>query len=270
MQIDAPPRAALDVLDSSAAARALNGVDTVIHAAGVAHVFHPTPATDAWMVQNVEGTRNVVAGARAAGVRRLVLISSVSVHSPESSGYARSKAAAERVAIDNSGSMTLLTLRLATVYGEGDPGNVLRLIRAIDRRRFIALGRGRNRKSLIHRDDAAAAIVTAALASDAEGVFDVSAPAVTMGEIVTTISRALGRRVLVVPAGDAAVRAAARAIALLPSRRAKAFERTIAKWLADDVYDGAPFCARFGFAPEVSLQLGLEREVAWYRGSRKK
>jgi hypothetical protein len=43
--------------------------------------------------------------------------------------------------------MALTILRLATLYGEGDPGNVGRLMRALDRGRFLWIGDGSNRNS---------------------------------------------------------------------------------------------------------------------------
>jgi len=267
LEIDAPPRSMLDILRPETLAPAMKGIDTVVHAAGAAHVFRRTPATDEWTRRtNVDGTRNVVAAARAAGVRRVVLVSSVAVYGDPRDVYAGSKVAAEHLAAEEAGAMTLTMLRLATVYGEGDPGNVHRLVRAIDRRRFVWIGRGENRKSLIHRDDVGAAVV-AALAVPEAGVFDVSGPAVTMAEVVTTIARALGRRVLQIPVGSGAARSAAHVLTLLTmrNRRAAALERTIAKWLADDVYDGSPFCARFGFTPAVALAEGIAREVAWVR-----
>ena len=70
----------------------------------------------------------------------------------------------------------LTILRLATVYGEGDRGNIARLMRTIDAGRFVWVGRGTNRKSLIHRDDAAAAVL-AVVSTGASGIrtFNVSA-----------------------------------------------------------------------------------------------
>jgi UDP-glucose 4-epimerase len=262
-----------DILRPETLALAMEGVSTVIHAAGAAHVFRRTPAAEASMVRtNVEGTRNVVLSARRAGVRHVVLVSSVSVYGDMSDTYARSKADAESAAIEAAaGAMTLTTLRLATVYGEGDPGNVLRLVRAIDRHAFVWIGRGENRKSLIHRDDAGAAIVAAALAG-AGGAFNVSAQPVTMRDVVTTIARLLGRWVPRLPVSNRTAMSAARAMNVLTlhNRRAAALERTIAKWCADEVHDGSDFSARFGFAPAVGLAVGMAREVAWYRSRRER
>ena len=219
---------------------------------------------------NVEGTRNVVLAARRTGVRHVVLVSSVSVYGNEPDVYADSKREGERAAIEAAGDAVGLTiLRLATVYGEGDRGNVLRLIRAIDRHRFIWIGHGDNRKSLIHRDDAAEAILTAALAG-VGGTFNVSAPPVTMREVVSAIARALGRSMPRIAISSRAAMAAARALSALTlhDRRAVALARTIAKWCSDEVHDGSEFCARFAFTPAVELSDGIAREVAWYRSRR--
>lgn len=260
-----------DVLQPETIAPAMKAVSTVIHTAGAAHIFRRTAEEEASMYRtNVEGTRNVVLAAGRAGVRRVVLVSSVSVYGDMSDAYAGSKADAERAAMQAAaGTVMLTTLRLATVYGEGDPGNVLRLVRAIDRHAFVWIGRGENRKSLIHRDDAGAAIVAAAFAG-ADGTFNVSAPPVTIGEVVTTIARLLGRWVPRLPISSRTATSAARAMNVLTfhNRRAAALDRNIAKWCADDVHDGSEFNARFGFAPTVDLANGMAREVAWYRRSR--
>ena len=58
--------------------------------------------------------------------------------------------------------MALTILRLATLYGEGDPGNVGRLMRTLDRGRFLWIGDGSNRESLLYRGDAARACMAVA------------------------------------------------------------------------------------------------------------
>jgi nucleoside-diphosphate-sugar epimerase len=263
---------AADILRPETLEPVMQGVATVIHAAGAAHVFRRTPAAEDWMRRtNAEGTRNVVAAAGRAGVRHVVLVSSVSVYGDGADAYAESKRKGERAAIEEAGDAVGLTiLRLATVYGEGDRGNVLRLIRAIDRHRFVWIGRGGNRKSLIHRDDAGEAILAAALAV-AGGTFNVSAPPVTMREVVWAIARALGRTMPRITISSRAAIAAARVMTALTlhNRRATAIERTLTKWCSDEAYDGLEFRARFGYAPAVDLDDGIAREVAWYRRSRR-
>ena len=109
---------------------------------------------------------------------------------------AMSKWQADQRAIEIAGDngMHLTILRLATLYGEGDPGNVARLMRLIDRGRFVWVGDGLNRKSLIHREDAARACVTAACSPGGGIRIDnVSALACSVRDLVEGLAVALGR-----------------------------------------------------------------------------
>ena len=65
-----------DLLDPDSLRRAMDGCDAVYHCAAVYAFWSPRPA-DIYRA-NVDGTRNVIAAARQAGVRRLVFTSSVS------------------------------------------------------------------------------------------------------------------------------------------------------------------------------------------------
>ncbi|MBV9957382.1 MAG: NAD-dependent epimerase/dehydratase family protein [Acidobacteria bacterium] len=273
-----------DVTAPDALTAALKGVDAVVHAAGLAHQFDKRRSDSvAFMKINADGAQMVARSALKAGVRHFVLISSVSVYGPHAEPvcdentpcrpqepYALSKLEAERRVqeIFKETDTCLTILRLATVYGEGDPGNLSRLIGAIDRGRFVWIGRGRNRKSLIHCEDVARA-TTRVLLSPCEGtgVYNVSAPAQTMREIVEGIATALARPApkLHLPS-RAALAAASFVKAVTPGKsKLSGVKATIEKWLADDVYDGRKFEERFGFRTQVDLSEGLRREVAWYR-----
>jgi nucleoside-diphosphate-sugar epimerase len=268
-----------DVRDPEAVARAVRGVEAIVHAAGLAHVFgRPTEAP--FDDVNARGTDVVARAAVVADVRRLVLISTVAVYGDarpaheDAAGrpagpYAASKAAAEARAIAAlSGSPVRLTvLRLATLYGDGDPGNVQRLLRAIERGRFAWIGGGENAKTLLHVDDAARACV---LALDGGGgakveVYNVAAAPVTMRAVVEELARALERPVPSwhVPLGLArAIATGARVVA--PSR-SRALADALARWASDDVYPGDKFARRFDFEPRVAVADGLRRQVAWSR-----
>jgi 2-alkyl-3-oxoalkanoate reductase len=261
------------------------GVNAVIHAAGLAHRPEETKWEE-FFENNVSATANVMAAARAAGVARVVLVSSVAVYGRQEESpieesaqarpdslYAKSKHLAEQEAmrIAADGRLRLVILRLATIYGEEDPGNVARLIRAIDRKRFVWVGHGGNRKSLIHRQDAARACVEALGVPGAGcAVYNVTGPPITMKEIVTEAADALGRRLPSwrVPAGPA--RAALRLAGRLPflGRKASRASTTLEKWLSEEVFSAERFRAATRFESRVSLREGLRREVAWYRGAR--
>lgn len=274
---------AADVTDPTPWEKLCAGMTTVIHAAGLAHQFGRTSANaESFQRVNVDGTANVLRGAAKAGVPHVVHVSSVSVYgggSPardESSPclardpYGASKRQAEDVAreIAAESGMCLTILRLATLYGDEDPGNIGRLMRAIDRRRFVWIGTGANSKSLIHRTDAARACLLAAQVTAATGcsIYNVTAPPVPVRRIVECLATGLGRPLprWYIPAP--LIQTVSGGLALCsggfgpPAR----IHRTISKWLADDVYDGERFARDFSFRPQVSLEEGLGRQAQWH------
>lgn len=268
-----------DIRDADAVTRAVADTSVVIHAAALAHVFDRAAAAPFTEV-NEHGTEVVARASAAAGVQHLILISSVAVYGSSagearednacrpSTPYGVSKLAGESRAIEAvAGSRTRLTiLRMATLYGERDRGNVQRLLRTLDGGRFVPVGSGSNRKSLLHVEDAARACV---LPIGAPGepieIYNVASPAVQMREVVAGLAAALGRRVprWYVPS-VAATAPAAIASAIFPSR-GRQLRDSVSKWLADDVYPADKFARRFSFHPEVPLHDGLRRQVEWWR-----
>lgn len=260
----------------------VENITTVIHVAGLAHVFSPTThSNEKFHKINEIGTKNLAAAAAVAGVRHFVFISSVSVYGPyideaydekrackPIGPYAESKYNAELRAteIAKKSGMALTIFRLATLYGAGDPGNVGRLIKAIDRGRFFWVGNGSNRKSLLYKDDAARAVM-AVIQRPASGVniFNISAPPCTMREVVDGIGDALGKQPFpfVVPAPLALF--LSQYLSRITTRRLSGIHQTLKKWLAEDVYDAHLFEAAYGFHTETSLKDGLRQEVDWYK-----
>jgi nucleoside-diphosphate-sugar epimerase len=167
--------------------------------------------------------------------------------------------------------MALVILRMATVFGECDPGNVGRLVRAIDGRRFIWIGRGENNKSLIHREDAARACLLALqAATPGAATFNVASVVTTMRTIVQTIAANLGRTV---PRWHVPAQPLLGAARLLVSMRvggsrANGLVLALNTWLANEVFDGTAFRQWCGFSPSVSLEVGLHRQVKWYQAVR--
>ena len=270
-----------DVCDAADLTRALDGASCVIHAAGLAHVFDPSAHAPFREINEI-GTAAVSLAAVAASVRHLVHVSSVSVYGGCDAGggedarlvpdgpYAASKAAAELRAIAAvRGTTTRLTiLRLATLYGPGDRGNVQRLIEAVASGRFVWLGRGTNRKSLIHVEDAARACILP-LGSDGAAVeiYNVSAPAIRMRDVVDTIAGALGKPAPGWYLPAALVRAAGSLAAAALGRRGRSLRGVVTKWLNDDVYPGDRFAARFDFEPRIPLEDGIREQVAHARAT---
>lgn len=269
-----------DIGDLALLRVACEGVTAVVHAAGLAHVFGRSADDSARFNEvNEVGTANVVETALATGISHIVLVSSVSVYggnqgsrcdesatcSPQNP-YAISKwrgelRAAEQVA---KGKASLTILRFATIYGEGDRGNVAKLIRALNRGVFIWPGTGLNFKSLIYKDDAARAClrVLDRCVSGIE-VFNVSDEPRSMSEIVSAICQALGRSspryripLFLFKTPEAILRRLGD-----PGRLAQRLQ----KFIRDDIYDGSKFETTFDFRPAVSFSEGLRREVEFLR-----
>jgi len=123
-----------DLRDADAVARACQGVEVVFHTAAKAASWGD-PAE--FHAINVQGTRNVIAGCRAAGVRTLVFTSSPSVvHAPHdiegadesipyathfTADYPRTKALSEQeVRAASDERLVTVSLRPHLIWGPGD------------------------------------------------------------------------------------------------------------------------------------------------------
>lgn len=273
----------VDILDTERVAAAMVGMDSVIHTAGLAHLFNPSPVDTARFDQiNVTGTANMVSAAAAAGVKHFVLVSSVAVYGGSTDSgdesapcrpqtpYAKSKWLGEQQAIEiaTSSPMILTILRMATLYGEEDPGNVARLMREIDQKRFIWIGNGANRKSLIYRSDAAEATIQALEKPIQKiNIYNVSAPPTTMSEVIHGLATHLGRTLpsWQIPTWLALSAVKGLSLAFQEQGSIGKLCTTIKKWVADDVYNGTKFAQTYDFQNKVQLFEGLRREVAWYK-----
>ena len=242
-----------DILDLPFLRKSFEGVFAVIHAAGLAHVFGAdAKRADLFDSINERGSDTVVEAALSAGVQKIVLVSSVSVYGHDGGtpcdetescsplgAYALSKWRAELRSTERvgCGPASLSILRFATIYGEGDRGNVARLISAVKRGRFIWPGTGLNSKSLIYKGDAANACVIA-LRDLRPGVniFNVSTCAVTMQEIVSSICTALERPTPQLRISDNLVKIVMAVCGM--ANRTGQVAAALQRFVHDDVYSG--------------------------------
>jgi nucleoside-diphosphate-sugar epimerase len=259
---------------------ALQGMDAVVHAASVVH--QPGASATQHAAFNVEGTRVLVAAARAQRVRRIVFLSTIKVYGEQpvgmidestptdrSSPYASSKLDAEQILLEaaKQGGPSAVILRLCPVYGQGDKGNVRRVVRAVARRRFVLPGDGSTRKSLAHASTVAE-VVQQALQSETSDVFVVSdRVAPSMRELGDIIASALGRAPppsIPVPVA-LAVAAGLAAIARLRGREPDVSPELIRKSLRSTICSPAKIERTFGIDCHVELREGVAEEIAWLR-----
>lgn len=182
---------------------------TVIH---LAARVHDSRALDAdFERDNVEKTTVLAHAAAATGAARLVFASTVKVYGEESGGaafteedephpedaYARSKWRAED-ALDQVSAQTglpVVVLRIPLTYGPGVGGNFRSLARLADSGWWLPFGELANRRSLVHVDDLADAIVLAAAHEGTPGrTYNVAHPEpVSTARLVASMRAALGR-----------------------------------------------------------------------------
>ena len=156
-----------DLTNQDALSELVDGVDAVIHLAGVTHAR----SKEEYFSANVDGAINVANAAHATGAR-LVHTSSLSAREPHLSPYAESKAAAELALKENFADANWIALRLPAIYGPHDVATLpfFKLVRA-----GIALRPASQtpaRASLMYVDDAASAVLSAASCA-ACGLYDV-------------------------------------------------------------------------------------------------
>src|SRR4249920_1940254 len=142
--LDVPIKAASAVIGDLARPRnmaaALEGVDAVIHSAGLAQAMSGIPEDD-YRVINTEATIGLARAARRAGARRFIFLSSIraqcgpaadrvlteAIEPSPTDAYGRSKLAAERGLADID--LDWVALRAVLVYGPGVKGNMAQLMR---------------------------------------------------------------------------------------------------------------------------------------------
>ena len=141
-----------------------------------------------------------------------------------------------------------------------------RLLRTLDRGRSLWIGDGSNRKSSLYKGEAARACVAVAeRPASGINIYNVSAPACTMREIVDGIADALGKHPFTVRVPASPALLLSRHISRIPNRRLAGLHQTVKKWLTEDIYDTRRFEEAYGFQTKTSLEDGLKREVDWYR-----
>jgi 2-alkyl-3-oxoalkanoate reductase len=162
-----------DVADHDVVRAAVRHQDAVLHLAAKVDVVGRWPD---YVHANIEGTRSVVAACRAAGVGRLVQVSSPSVaHAGRPlvgvgaepadpvharGHYARSKAVSEVEALSADGpDLAVLAVRPHLVWGPGDTQLVARIVARARAGRLPVLGSGAALIDTTYVDNAAGALV---------------------------------------------------------------------------------------------------------------
>lgn len=264
-----------DLLDEVSLRALLDGAYAVHHLAGRAHGTLVPSVGAAYRQLNVDGARTIANMARALRVPRFIYYSSTAVYgttdgrSPvdelapiqPKGEYAVSKAEAEKIILDALGDTSTI-LRLAAVYGPRLKGNYLRLFEAISRGRYVSIGRGLNRRTVVYVNDVASAARIVTRTSNAgTRIFNVTDGEVhQLREIIAAIAAAVGKapRSVYLPIGPAMM--AARLLDLAATLRLSPTPGTslLAKYLEDSAVRGERIQRELGYRPAFDLGRGWQ------------
>ena len=274
-----------DLRDAGAVRSAMDGVDEVLHCAARTGPWGPEAEYES---TNVRGLETVVRTALSAGARRIVHVSSITVHGndvrgladettplrTESNPYSRSKVVGEQLLkrmIEQEGAPVTI-VRPGWIYGPRDVASFARFATMIRDGKMVMIGSGRNHVPLIYVGDAARGLLQAARTEGAVGrpYLLVNDEPVTQGGYLDAIAAEVGapppkrrlpyRLALVLGAtAKTAARLAHReqpppvmryGIQLLGGENRFSIERARRE---------------LGFVPQVNHVEGVRRSVAWYR-----
>jgi UDP-glucose 4-epimerase len=239
---------------------ALEGVDAVIHSAGIAAGMSGVPADD-YRVLNTEATIELARAARRAGAKRFVFLSSIRAQCGPTAAtvlteaaepaptdpYGKSKLAAERGLAELD--LDWVALRAVLVYGPGVKGNMARLIRFARSSWPLPVAGLSARRSLLALDNLAAAIdtVLAAPAPLRRAFIAAEPQAFTVAEMVAAMREGVGRRPGVFPLPAVLLR-----WMLHASGQDDIFERVSGSLVADPTA-----LMKLGWSPPLATRAGL-------------
>jgi nucleoside-diphosphate-sugar epimerase len=272
-----------DISDPKIIFESLQGVDAVVHMAALLHIVNPSPELrEAYESVNVKGTANIVSSAVRAGVKRLVFFSTIAVYGYNNRAiisedtipqpdtfYAQTKLAAEKIVLTSTQMDSRhigCVLRFGAIYGPRIKGNYRRLLLSLAKNRFVPIGNGENRRSLIYDRDVARAVVLALKHPKAAGkIFNVTDGNFhSINEIIRVMCKALGKH----PPRFSIPLKPVRFAASLMEDSAKRIGKqspitrvTVDKYVEDVAVDSQRIQNELGFKPLFDLESGWEDTV---------
>lgn len=253
---------------------ALAGVDAVVHAAARVHMMNAGSDEHLHEAVNAQGTRRLAMSATVAGVRRMVLLSSIKVNGEGDDGrvyrpddlpapqdaYGRSKLAAETFAFEVAAAngLQVVVVRAPLMYGPQVRANFLKLMHWVWRRRPLPFGAIDNSRSLIGLRNICELLRTLVehpaaagkvwLASDGE---DLSTPM-----LVRRVAAALGVRPRLVAIPESWLRAGGR----LTGASAQ-----VSRLCGSLLVDSSALHTQLGWSPPFTVDEELQRTASWFR-----
>jgi len=267
------------VVDAGAVRRAVEGVEVVYHLAAAQHEagrsdrhFHDV---------NVRGTEGMLEASATAGVRRFVHGSTIGVYqagwavvhedSPTvpDNIYGRTKLEAERVVAGFADRLPLVVIRISETYGPGD-WRLLKLFRAIQKGRYVHIGRAANLHHPVYIGDLVAGLRLAATGRY-RGVEPIVVPGLevlTSRQMATTIAGVLGVGAprLTVPLWPLWTAATLMEWTMRPLSITPPLHRRRMHFFTKSFrFDGVRARELLGYEARVGFEQGARSTAEWYR-----
>lgn len=254
-----------DLADKAALKALVSGAEAVVHVAGVVNA--PNPA--GFEAGNVIGTLNLIEAAVAAGVPRLVFVSSLAAREPHLSAYGASKRRAEKIV--SASGLDWTTVRPPAVYGPRDT-EMFELFRAA--RWGVVPMPPPGRTSVIHVADLANLLL--ALVPGGEDVThmtfepdDGAHDGWSHRDLARTIGWAVGRRPWVPHLSRATLDRLSRAEGFIRRGKAKLTADRVSYMSHPDwVVSKGKAVPKGRWSPQKPTREGLRATAQWYRENR--
>lgn len=256
------------------------GRNAVLHLAAAQHEGHMSD--DYFHSVNVDATRLLLKACVASGVRRVVYGGTMGIHGAAQHGpiredspadplniYTRTKLAAESVLHEFAPQLETVICRIGETYGPGDL-RLLKLFKAIDRGRFVMIGRGDNERQPIYVDDLMRGLFAALEQPQAvnEVILLTGDERMTTREMVSQIAKVLERPTprLHVPMWPVLAAAEVSHALMRPfGLRSPLQPRSLDFFRKSFVFDTTKAKTLLRVEPKVSFIDGARATLAWYR-----
>ncbi len=279
-----------DLTDRSSLESAVAGVERVLHCAARTGPWGPEAEYERI---NVFGTKMLVESAMAAGVRRIVHVSSITVHGLDVRGtvdetaplqggfdpYSRTKAATERVLqqmIRDKGAPVTI-VRPGLIYGPRDSNSFGRFASLVKQGKMVIIGAGTNHLPLIYVRDVAQGIVLASEVEQAIGnaYLLVNDEPVTQQGYFRTIAKELGvapPRIHIPYRAALAIGGTAELVghALHRQQPPPLMRFGLMQLGGENRFKIDRARSELGFSPQVNLTEGVHQSIDWYRSQSSK
>ena len=246
-------------------------LDAVFHLAGKAHDTAAKDPASEYTKVNLVATQSLLEACRARGARRFIYFSSIKA-ADRATPYGQSKHEAEIAVLEATRQRHIsgVSLRLSLVYGPGQKGNLLRLVRQIDRGFFPALRWVKNRRSMVHIDNVVLAALLAADSPKAAGQTYIVADAqpYSTATLCRLVREGLGKA----EGGWDIPRPMLKSLAILGdflgglSRRKAPFDsEAFEKLCGDAFFNPSKIISELGYRPVADIQSAIPGIIECYR-----